>query len=223
MTSSVFNLALLGALGFFLCFVIYGYLRFRKKGKRARKVRGVFLITGILILLGYIALIVVSFFAPAIIKDYTGEVKAESSHGITSYKGLEGSIFNGQSRRESTGNLKVDAILEKGDALLIQNNMQKAIDEYEIGLREKGYEKVFRDRIEYAKDMRVQYKYYIKGVDLFNTGQYGLAYSTLKMIKPNELEFYIDAQMKIATITYLGEAINSDILSRIKPDMTKTP
>ncbi|MEF9953089.1 MAG: hypothetical protein RR840_00935 [Clostridium sp.] len=223
MTSGIFNMALIGAIVFFMCFLIYGYLRFKRKSKRARAVGGLFLFAGIAILIIYIGVIVLSFFAPTFIPNLVGENVVEGKVNKNESKGLEGSIFNGQDKRDSTGNPKVDAVLEKGDALLVQNKMQSAIDEYEIGLREEGYENVFKARIEHAKEMKLAYSHYIKGVDLFNNGQYDLAYSTLKLIKPNDLQFYSDAQLKMASIVYLGEMISNDILSKIKGDVTKSP
>lgn len=216
-------MALIGAIVFYMCFLIYGYLRFKRKTKRARAASGFFLFAGIVILIIYIGVIVLSFFAPTFIPNLIGENVVEGKVQKGEYKGLDGSIFNGQDKRETTGNPKIDAILEKGDALLVQNKMQSAIDEYEIGLRESGYENVFKARIENAKEMKLAYSHYLKGVDLFNTGQYDLAYSTFKLIKPNDLQFYSDAQLKMASIIYLGEMINTDILSQIKGDVTKSP
>lgn len=84
---------------------------------------------------------------------------------------------------------------------MVQNSIEEAIKEFKTGLKDEKFKDIFETRIEYANQIKRDYKVYQRGLEYFNKQNYDKAYSEFKNIKPNEAVFYKDVEDKMSQIS----------------------
>ncbi|MEG0370952.1 MAG: hypothetical protein RR645_01505 [Clostridium sp.] len=201
MLGNIFYITIIIGFFFSALFILYGYFTYKSEKKVNKKIPQICLTLGIITLVAYTYLTIMStaYIGSFYLDASSGKVSMAKGISIT---GLRGSLGNGEPKgRGYPNDPKIEAILSKGDAVLVQNNIKGSIDEYKIGLKEEKYKDVFIDRIRYANDMKREYAYYLTGNRVLSQGKNDKAYEIFKRIKPSELSFYLDVQKKMAQIS----------------------